>query len=91
MEVDALAAAGIGMHDEEEEHEGPPELRHTMAEFTVMYETRQAQEIQVFSGALLRLDKHSDKNSFMNSFIVHLLRNVETTFIPPKTGQPMLS
>ena len=77
---DALAAAGFDEDEAALEH-GPPELRYTMKEFNEMYEARQAKEIKVFTGALLRLDKHSSKNAYMNKFIVHLFRNVETTYI----------
>ena len=90
MEIDALAAAGIGFDRPEEEEEEPPEKRQTMDEFLEQYETAQTNEIQVFSGALLRLDKYSSKNAYMDNFIVHLLKNVETTFIPAGKTQQMV-
>ena len=90
MEVDALAAAGFDGDRPEEHEEVIPEKRHTMSEFNVMFMMRQEEEIQVFSGALMRLDKYSSKNPYMNNFIVHLLRTVETSFIPAGFSQQMV-
>ena len=62
----------------------------SLQEYEDQFETRMANEIQVFSGALLRLDKHADKNEFMKNFILHLFKNVETSFITPKDAQQCL-
>ena len=66
------------------------EPRLTQEEFETQFKTRIANEIQVFTGAMLRLDKNAEKNQFMKSYIIHVFRSIETSFITPKGSNQCL-
>ena len=89
MEVDAEDAAEQPQPNQADQAPAA-KRRLTLEEYQEQFDTRMANEIQVFTGALLRLDKHADKNEFMNNFLLHLLKNVETSFITPKDTQQCL-